>query len=184
MSALLGSLAPKVKAGGRILVVGYYPILSKSSNPANEKQPRMLMEMHGVATSSVAMETTVDIETILPRIVENCLTFWTTSIQSLNDAVDKTNHALGQNTCSFVDPGFSETNALWAADPMLWELTPELDAEDEVKSLRDSVCQAAYGDLVHLPQWGQWLVCCRASVGHPNVSGASQIAERLTAAEL
>jgi len=114
MLALLGSLAPRLKVGARLLVIGYYPILSNLSKPSNEKQPRMLMEMHGVATSSVAMETSVDIESILPRIIQNCLTFWTASTLSLQDTVAKTNTAIGRPVCWFVDPGFTETNALWA----------------------------------------------------------------------
>jgi len=182
VTALLASLASRLKSGARVLVIGYYPILSQSSNPDNEKQLRMLMEMHGVATASVATETTVDIDTILPRIIDNCLTFWTTSKQSLTDAVNRINQTIGHQICTFVDPGFTEANSLWASDPMLWELTPELDAEDEVTTLRNAECQAEYGDLVHLPEWGQWYICCRASVGHPNVQGAQQIAEKLTAA--
>ena len=180
MADLLGNLAQRLNAGARILVVGYYPILSNSSNPGDEKQVRMLMEMHGVATSSVAMQTTLDIDTILPRIIENSLAFWKTSTESLTEAVDQTNHSSGRAVCAFVDPGFSETNALWAPDPLLWELSPELDAEDEVKILRDRACADSYGDLVHLPEWGQWFICCRASVGHPNVRGAAQIAAALS----
>ena len=179
MTALLEDLASRLKPSGRLLVVGYFPILSHLSSPANEKQPRLLMESHGVATSSVAMETTVDINAILPRIVENCLAFWTTANEGLKDAVDQANRSLSRAVCSFIDPGFTEANSLWAPDPLLWELTPELEAQDEVKSLRDHACQDAYGDLVHLPQWGEWYTCCRASVGHPNVRGAAKIADEL-----
>jgi lysophospholipase L1-like esterase len=182
MADLLAKLTLRLKASSRILVVGYYPILSNESNPVNEKQTRMLLEMHGVATSSVAAESTLNIETILPRIIENSITFWKTANQSLEEAVGQTNQTSGQAVCSFIDPGFTEANALWAPNPLLWQLTPELDAEDEVKPLRDRACAECYGDLVHLPEWGQWYICCRASVGHPNVGGAAQIAERLSAA--
>lgn len=180
MTRLLGNLVAKlVKPGARVAVVGYYPILSAQSTFENEKQPRMLMEMHGVATSSVAMEKTFDIETLVPGIVANCLAFWKTSTESLKAAVNATNSSPGQATCIFVDTGFTEVNALWAPDPLLWELSPLLEPEDEVTELRNRACDARYGDLVHLPQWGQWYQCCRASVGHPNVRGAAKIATQI-----
>jgi lysophospholipase L1-like esterase len=180
MTKLLGRLASKlVKPGARIAVVGYYPILSGESNFENEKQPRILMEMNGVATSSAAIERTFDVTTLVPQIVTNCLAFWTASTVSLKAAVDKVNADLGVTKCSFVDTTFSETNALWAADPLLWELSATLDAEDEVTELRDRACDARYGDLAHIPEWGQWYQCDRASVGHPNVRGAARVAVAL-----
>jgi len=182
MLRLLTKLGSLVIPGARVLVVGYYPILSSQSNPVNEKQPRMLMEMHGVATSSVAMNTTMDIESLVPRVVENCISFWQASTQSLKLSVQSANAAAGHSICSFVDSGFTEENALWAGKSLLWEVDAQLDAEDEVKALRDQECAACYGDLVHLPEWGQWYTCCRASVGHPNVVGAAQIASQLALA--
>jgi lysophospholipase L1-like esterase len=179
MTDLLASLGSRVAPNTRIAVIGYYPILSNKSDPMNEKQPRMLLEMHGVATASVAVNATVDLASIFPRIIENSLTFWKASNEALKEAVAEANQILGSDMCHFVDSGFTEANSLWAPEPLLWELTPDLDAQDEVKPLRDRACAACYGDLVHLPTWGQWYTCCRASVGHPNVDGAAQIAAQI-----
>ncbi|MGD0156163.1 MAG: hypothetical protein ABSB50_08695 [Terracidiphilus sp.] len=178
MERFLCKLVSLVKTEARVLVVGYYPILSGQSKPLDEKQPRMLMEMHGVATSSVAMNTTIEIGSLMPRIVENCITFWQASAKSLKSTVEAVNTAAARPICFFVDPGFTEENALWAGDPLLWQLTIELDAEDEVKALRDQECGSCYGDLVHIPEWGEWYTCCRASVGHPNVAGAAKISSQ------
>lgn len=182
MERILSKLVSLAMQGARLLIVGYYPILSSQSNPVDEKQPRMLMEMHGVATSSVAMNTTIDIESLVPRVVENCIAFWQASTQSLKSAVDAANAVVGHPMCLFVDSGLTEENALWADSPLLWELDAQLEADDEVKTLRDQECASCYGDLVHLPEWGQWYTCCRASVGHPNVAGAAKIASQLARA--
>jgi hypothetical protein len=140
------------------------------------------MEMNGVATSSAAMDRTLEVTALFPQILANCTAFWRTSAQGLQAAVNDANEALGRATSIYIDPGFSEANSLWAPDPLLWELSPILDAEDEVTVLRDRACDALYGDLVHLPQWGQWYICYRASVGHPNVAGAAKIAAVLATA--
>ena len=137
------------------------------------------MESHGVATSSAVSGTTLDVGTLVPRIVENCMTFWTVSTDGLKSAVAAANGGPGPSRCIFVDTGFNEANSLWGPNPLLWELSPVLEPEDEVTVLRDRACDALYGDLVHLPEWGQWAVCSHASVGHPNVQGAAQIAENI-----
>lgn len=183
LGRVLCKLVSLAKANARLLVVGYYPIFSSQSNPADEKQFRMLLEMHGVATSSVAANTTIDIGSLMPRVVENCLTFWKASTAALKSAVAAANEAGGHSVCTFVDIGFTEANSLWAADPLLWEITIDLEADDEVKTLRDQECRSCYGDLVHLPQWGEWYTCCRASVGHPNVGGAAKISSELAAVD-
>jgi lysophospholipase L1-like esterase len=181
MTKLLTSLtAHLTKPGARVAVIGYYPILSEQSSFENEKQPRWLMESHGVATSSTVTGQTLDIATLVPRVVENCITFWKVSTESLKSAVDAVNAGPGPAKCLFIDTGFDEANALWGPNSLLWELSPSLDPEDEVTELRSRACDALYGDLVHLPEWGQWAACNHASVGHPNVQGAAQIAMRLT----
>lgn len=183
MARLLSALAPKLgKPGARIVVLGYYPILSDQTNFENDNQPRLVMEMNGVTTSSVAMEKTFEVSALVPQIVANCTAFWRTSAQGLQAAVNDANTGFGRAICLFLDPGFNEANALWSPDPLLWELSPTLDPEDEVTELRDRACDALYGDLAHAAQWGQWYVCDRASVGHPNVKGAAKIALALATA--
>jgi hypothetical protein len=177
MSRLLPVAAGKlVKAGARIAVLGYYPILSPDSKFDNPKQALMLMEQHGVATSSVALGSTLDPATLVPAIVANCMSFWNASDANLQLAVNQANATAGRDVCVFVTPGFTAENALWAGNPLLWEMSADLDALDEVKNLRDRACSALYGDLADLFTWAK---CDRASVGHPNVEGASQIAATL-----
>jgi len=180
MSRLLQAAAKKlVKPEARIAVIGYYPIVSGQSGFENEKQPRMLMELHGVTTSSVAMGKTFSIEGLIPALVRNCVAFWKASDVALQAAVDTANLAVGREVCEFVKLPFTEANSVWAPESLLWELSPLLDAEDEVKVLRDRACTELYGDVVDA---FEWIKCDRASVGHPNVKGAARIAGALTAA--
>jgi hypothetical protein len=162
-------------------VLGYYPVLSPLTVFDDMKQAQVLMESHGVATASVALNTQPDVASLVPAIVSNCMAFWTTSTTSLQEAVKQTNAALGREVCVSVATGFTEVNALWAPEAQLWQLNAALDAEDEaeIKVLRDRACEALYGDLVHL---FTWIKCDRASVGHPDVSGAARIAATLGAA--
>lgn len=181
MARLLPVAAGKlVKPGARIAVLGYYPILSPQTKFDNMKQAQMLMESHGVATGSAALGAQADPAGLVPSIVDNCMTFWTVSDASLTAAVAQTNAALGRNACVFVASGLMEANSLWAPQAELWQLNAALDAEDEteVKTLRDRACDALYGDVVHLLTW---IKCDRASVGHPNVNGATRIAAALAA---
>ena len=184
-TALLRELSSHlVKPTAHVALVGYYPILSSRSSFENEQQPRKLMEMHQVPIASVDSAIPIDIASLVPGMVSNCLAFWHSTTDSLKGAVDAVNNDLGRNVCFYVDTGFTEANALWGQDCLLWELSPELEAEDEVevKELRRRACEALYGDLVHLPEWGNWYQCCRASVGHPNIRGAAMIASAIAQA--
>lgn len=180
MSELLAALAGKlVKAGARVAVMGYYPILSPLTKFDNDRQPQMLMEMHGVPTASAVLGTSADVEGLIPAMVANAMTFWQVSTVSLRGAVASANATVGREACVFVESPLKEENSLWAPERQLWELTPLLDAEDEVKEIRDAKCSDVYGDLVHL---FPWIKCDRASVGHPDVEGAARMAEGLVAA--
>jgi hypothetical protein len=140
------------------------------------KKAQMLMESHGVATGSAALGKQVDPVALVPAIVDNCVAFWKASDTALTAAVKAVNAQAGREVCVFVASTFTEANAAWAPESLLWELSDVLDAEDEVKDLRDMACDKLYGDVVDL---FTWIKCDRASVGHPDVDGAARIAASL-----
>ena len=178
MADLLQAAAAKLTLpNAQIAVVGYYPILSSQSG-GSEKQVQSLLEIHGVATSSVVLADEFSMTDLTPTVVSNCLTFWKSSDIALQAAVDAANAKLGRKACLFVKLPFAEQNAMWAPQSLLWELTPLLLPEDEVSGQRGKVCEALYGDVVHIPQWIQ---CVRASAGHPKVEGAARIEAVLSA---
>ena len=178
MHGLLVATANKLTVqNARIAVVGYYPIFSNESDPA-DVEFRAMLELHGLATTSVFATDPFSIDHLIPKVVENCITFWQQSNLALQAAVDATNTTLGKRVCTFVKLPFTEANALWAKQSLLWELTPLLMAEDEVVGSRGQACEAVFGDLIHLPKL---LQCQRASVGHPKVQGAATIADAVAA---
>ena len=177
MTRLLTAAVDKlVKPEARILVLGYYPFLSPATKFDDAKHAQALMEEHGVATGPGRVGKADDPLALVPAIIDNCMTFWRVAQSGLQAAATAANAAAGREVCVFVAPGLTEANALWAPQSLLWGLTPELGAEDEVKALRDRACSAVYGDLVHLITW---IRCDHASVGHPDVAGAAKIAEAL-----
>jgi hypothetical protein len=179
MQGLLVEIANRLgRPDARIAVLGYYPILSSQSD-LTSVHFQSLLELHGVATSSVIQSDAFSLSDLVPSVVENCLTFWRSSGDALRTAVANVNKSLGREMCLFVPLPFSEENAMWAEKSLLWELTPILLPEDEVSDPRAEVCKTLYGDVVHIPMWIQ---CVRASAGHPRVEGAARIAEALIAA--
>lgn len=98
--------------------------------------------MHGVSTTSVIAEDQFSLSATTPQVVANCLTFWNSFNDTLHEAVTGENGALGKNTCFFANTPFSEANAMWAPQPVLWELTPLLIPEDEVAAARGIVRKA------------------------------------------
>jgi lysophospholipase L1-like esterase len=178
---LTSAVGRLVKPTARIAVLGYYPILSEQTKFDDAKKAQMLMESHGVATGSGALGKQPDPAALVPAIVANCLAFWKASDTALAAAVHAVNTQVGREVCVFVASPFTEANAAWAPDSWVWELSDVLDAQDEVKDLRDMACDKLYGDVVDLLTW---IKCDRASVGHPDVEGAAQIAAALVAASL
>jgi lysophospholipase L1-like esterase len=178
MHDLLAATAGKLTLpSARIAVVGYYPILTSQSGHT-ELQFRSLLELHGIGTSSVIADK-FSVGDLVPPVINNCLTFWNVSNDALQAAVNAVNGTLGRNACVFVKLPFTEANAMWAPQSLLWELTLLLSPEDEVSDPREKACEDLYGDLVHIPQWIQ---CDRASAGHPSVEGAAKIADALVTA--
>jgi hypothetical protein len=156
----------------RIAVLGYYPVLSNKS-AQNDAQLQSLLEIHGVASTSILAPNSFTLGDFVPTVVRNCLTFWRSSDIAFRNAVEAVNTHLDQPACIAVPLPFTEENAMWAPHSLLWDLNTLLLPEDEVAELRSTECEALYGDLVNIPQWIQ---CVRASAGHPNVLGSALIA--------
>jgi hypothetical protein len=68
----------------------------------------------------------------------------------------------------FVDPAFTPENAVGGGDPYLWENS--FGPDDTTRSLRERECVIAHRNDDR---------CKMASIGHPNVKGAQQYANRI-----
>jgi lysophospholipase L1-like esterase len=155
----------------KILVLGYYAILSPNSDAAGVEG---WLSLNGVTRPGFAnANARYD---YVNSVVSRCKEFLTLSTQYLGEAV----RAVGDSRVRFVASGFNDDNALFAEHSLLWEfkLDGTFDPIDPVALIRHTECQAAY------PDTGEFLireVCYRASVGHPNLRGAQRYRDQIVA---
>jgi hypothetical protein len=131
-----------------------------------------LLELHAIAVPEA-----LDAAPVIGKIVSLCLQFWHDSEMWLGRAVTETSAALGGNRIRFAVPQFTEKNSVFASDPWLWGINLDLSPQDEVSATRIPACDLFYKDKPE--DILSCLECHRASVGHPNVSGASAFADAI-----
>jgi lysophospholipase L1-like esterase len=163
---LLGLVAQKFR-NAQIVITGYYPILSRQSNPIQIPQ---FLDLHGVPLNGFLTELS---DIVLAKVIGNCSLFWEQSTQMLQSAVDDTNASLSTNRICFIQVPFTEANAALAPNSWLWGVNPDLSPQDPMAAQRHQACDLDEPDLI------QRQTCYRASAGHPNVVGAQKFAEAI-----
>ncbi len=166
MLALLQQVTARFP-NARIMVLGYYPVLSHQSRSKGVECLYSLV--HGVRFAPLS-----DPGLFRHELVEHCLRFWRLSNGLLRGAVQHVNREAGQNRVVFVDSGMHEGNAAYAPQSLLWELDcndPE-KIPDEVALERRAACELAAAGLLQKQQ------CWLSSTGHPNAAGAAIMAEQ------
>jgi hypothetical protein len=158
----------------KFVVTGYYPILSPDSDPLTISDDA-LVHLLGVFGHGFPQSIEVaDQGPILDAVVSLAVQFWRDSDQCLAQAVSESASSLGLgNRLFFVPNTFTEENALFASDPLLFGFGSDLAPEDEVIPQRTAACNIQYPILDPMGR----VMCYHASVGHPNVAGASSIAQ-------
>lgn len=164
MQALLEAIATRFAASRcRILLLGYYPILSPQSDPRGVAS---LAGVHGVAFQNFGRSDVDVVEAITAR----CEQFYIASNAQFERAIA----AVGDPRIRFVPSGYTDENATFAGDnSFLWglRLDATLDPLDPVAAQRRPLCELAHPGLAGLLARES---CFRASAGHPNVTGAAQ----------
>lgn len=147
----------------RMVVHGYYPILSHDSNHLHITT---LLASFGVTPALPFLSLNP-----FKEIIDQALLFWHESERQMRRAVDEANAALGGPArIFFVRPSFTEFNAALASDAYVFGLTLLGEPEDSVAPHRAQVCFLPGQGLNFL----QMETCYRASAGHPNVRGAER----------
>ena len=148
MTALLTYVAEKFRHPDcRIIVTGYFPILSGKSAP--DKIPQLLMAWGVPAIGPI--EQTIDL----------ALDFWRKSDDALASAVK----AVNDERIVFVSPKFTEENSLFTGKKTLLREDP----------FHDKVHDARIKECLKYPQDPEGcLTCPVASIGHPIEAGARQ----------
>ena len=168
MKLLLQAVAAKFSDPQcRIILLGYYPILSENSE---EHGIPFLLKARGIPNAEILLQSAGASD---PR--DLALQFWTESDLSFKAAVAEANQA-ADNRITYVLPPYGAENALFEADPWLWSVGMDLAAEDEVVDQRTEAC------IRLVPGWLDCQICRRASVGHPDPTGAIKYYEAIMSA--
>jgi len=159
------------KPGCRILVTGYYPILSAKSDPVGATR---MLRLFGIAVPDFLDKGFDFINPVLSR----CEAFFNDSSQQLAQAVAD----VGDPRVAFVPTGFTDANSVFVpGTSLLWglNLDDSLSPQDPAAAARHTLCDAAHTDPA---QALDRETCYRASAGHPNVQGAAQFCKQIMAA--
>lgn len=172
MKILLGEAVQTFTSpSARIVVTGYYPILSDQSDRSLIKD---FLSLFGIA-----LPFNLAPDPLLTRITQLCLQFWHQSDQALAKAASETATQLNwQNRLIYVSGPLTETNSAFAPSPMLFQPANGLNPADEVAADRRVACDRCYTDPLDIAAHE---ACRLASVGHPNVQGAQAFANAILA---
>jgi lysophospholipase L1-like esterase len=169
MLVLLKKVSAKFsKPACKILVTGYYPILSALSDPLGVTK---LLSLFGIAVPPFVDK---DLGFINP-VLHRCEVFFQTSTQQLTAAIADA----GDARIKFVPSGFTDANSVFVpGTSLLWglNLDDDMDPQDPVAAARHPLCDAAHPGVLEIPEREQ---CYRASAGHPNVEGAVQFSKQI-----
>jgi lysophospholipase L1-like esterase len=152
----------------RILVTGYYPIISPKSDPFGVAT---LLGLHGIAMPDFGRN---DFDMVNP-VVDRCEEFFQSSTEYLMGAIADAHDPRIQ----FVPSGFTDDNAVFAgANSLLWGLALDgtFSPLDPVAPVRHPICDTLYSDPA---QGFKREFCYRASAGHPNINGAIQFCRQV-----
>jgi len=155
----------------RIVVTGYFPILSPQSDQSLFGD---LLSIFGLQSQFI-----VGKDIIAERMTVRCMTFWQQSDAALSRAVNESLGSAGPGRKLIYVPGpLREQNSLFAPTPWLFGLNRG-GPEDEVVAQRAASCGGCYNQPVDFLQRKQ---CGLASVGHPNAAGEAAFANAILAA--
>lgn len=163
-------IAKFTKPTCKILVTGYYSILSARSDPVGVTK---LLSLFGIAVPAFLDQ---DLDFINP-VLDRCASFFKDSTQQLTQAIADA----GDRRITFVPSGFTDDNSVFVPNTsLLWgvSLDDDLSPQDPVAAARHPLCDNAHPD----PQVLDRELCYRASAGHPNVQGAVQFSKQILAA--
>ncbi|MBS1223812.1 MAG: hypothetical protein H6R24_490 [Proteobacteria bacterium] len=191
MTALLSDILTAFPAA-RVVVTGYYPIVSIESNLdfllALLGGLGLLVGLaSGIATGvSTAISSIIELPGIPPvafgsfaqvgvrawiqaRLVARSTLFATTANTALANAVAAMNRIVPSRAITFAAPSFSPANAIFASDTFLYGCTVSLGPEDPIAATRAACTPPSF-------------VTTLASIGHPNARGARAFADAIIAA--
>jgi beta-glucosidase/6-phospho-beta-glucosidase/beta-galactosidase/lysophospholipase L1-like esterase len=154
-----------------IIATGYYAMVSEDSEISLVEA---LLVAAGVAVGGLPGG--VLAAGLIPQIVTNCRAFYELSTLAIRSAVDDVNDRLLSPRAVFVDAGFKPENAALASQAWLYGINADLSPQDKFTSGDRAAACALNSSRTSAFQ------CARASIGHPNATGATAYANAIIAA--
>jgi hypothetical protein len=161
MTALLLTVAAKFNnPRTKILVLGYYPVLSNQSRLAGIAP---MISAFGVSDASTRSRGAG--WNPWRRVIDNALLWKSDSDELIQQSIAAAS-AAHPGRFIWVDPGIQAENSAFAPRPWVFGVRlPQVSAEDDLAATRRAQC-------VIQPDPDLRAYCCRASAGHPNRWGA------------
>ena len=155
----------------RLVFSGYYPLVGEKSDLHNLG---LLLVAIGVLVGGPVGGAGAILLDVLGKesMVRRSRIFATESTKKLNQSVKEVNASISPTmpTISLAIPNFGEENAVFASDPWVFGINPDLSSEDSIADSRSKEC-----DRLGLTGVDA-IVCKKASICHPNSKGAKEYA--------
>jgi hypothetical protein len=170
MGTLLDAVCAKFPRA-QVCVTGYYQLLSQESlDSAGLALTLAFLNALNVFLGIASDLTLLD----LGQVAARSGTWAATANTQLQQAVTAA-AARNSRNIVFANPGFTGQNAVFASDTLLFGINLDMSPQDPVAATRKTACQLAG---VRTDE----VVCERASIGHPNPTGAQRYATAIDTA--
>jgi hypothetical protein len=164
----------------KILVIGYFPIISEKSDV--DYLLRYLFKTVKFPHQLQFMLQNGGTRLIMKRIRKKMIArsrFWVErSNAGFRDAIARANKTAGSERVIFVESPITESGAFGTKSSMLWATDKDNFPADERYTERKQMCPKVFEELKH-DHYGKMSVrmCELAAIGHPNVEGSRAFAE-------
>jgi hypothetical protein len=165
-----------------IVVVGYYPFLSKYT-PAGTMLNNLLEIYEFPRPLKSAINNPLNrrlLKSYRQKMIERSQIWATDSTREFKKAIERLNSEAGKQRAVFVESPIKEENSIAAKKPLVYETGKKGRAQDALAEERLKVCGETIEELKKLTDLKfRARTCELATIGHPNVEGSKAIAEAI-----
>ncbi|HEX9961854.1 MAG TPA: hypothetical protein VGB00_13025 [Pyrinomonadaceae bacterium] len=165
-----------------IVVVGYYPFLSKYT-PARVMLNNLLEIYEFPRPLKSAINNPLNrrlLKRYRKKMIERSMIWAQDSTREFKKAVERLNTESGKQRAVFVESPIKEENSIAAKKPLVYETGKKGKAQDALAKERLKVCDETIDELKKLTDLKfRARTCELATTGHPNVEGSKAIAEAI-----
>ncbi len=169
-----------------IIVIGYYPIISKRSRASRVFNG--WLESRNISSFlkpilNNKLTRPLFFSRIRKKVIRRSQIWLEESNKHLRNSVDAHNAKVGSMKAVFVTSPLTEENAVEAPNTKLFRMKPNGDIEDPLFADRTADCAAVLNDLNSKAKLKyRPSRCAMAAVGHPDANGAAAYAEAVKSA--